>query len=190
MEFDLNDTRQAKSGEYPEFLAEAIKDFNRADYIVDGAPIERGDVDGVVRSIREFCTDADGNTDDRMFDIVGKLVYQRSNAMGRNRFSSGMDISENDKICLLKTAPVLGMPEVDYASTYSVDKTDTGNVLLQISCAGPTNIMNHPQGPHFLDEEQSRVKFNINVEINGQDYSARIMGMDYDFLLVPAHKAP
>ncbi len=190
MEFDLKDTRQAKSGEYPEFLAEAIKDFNRADYIVGGVTIERGDVDGVVRSIREFCTGADGNTDDRMLDIVGKLVYQRTNSMGRNRFASGMDISENDKICLLKTAPVLGMPEVRYSSTYTIDKTDTGNVLLRISSTGPTNIMNHPQGPLFLDEDQSSVAFNINVEIDAQDYSARVSGMDYEFRLVPAHKAP
>ena len=189
MEFDLKDTRKTKSKEYPEFHAEAIRDFNRADFIIGGSPVERGDTAGVVEGIRKFCTNADGNPDDRMIDIVGQMVYQRSNSMGFHRFSTGMNVNNADTATLVTTAPVVGMPVVNYTSVYTVAKNDNGNVWLQLSSAGPATHLNHPLGAHTLDEDKSRVAFNINVEIDAQDYSARVTGIDYEFLLVPAHEA-
>ena len=190
MEQDLDDKKKAKSEKYPEFHAEAIKDFNRADFTVDGKRIERGDVEEVVSNIRAFCTDADGNPDDRMLDIVGQMVYQRSNSMGYHRFSTGNSVNDADTVAMFTTAPLVGMPVVNYTSSYTVAKSDTGNVLLRLSSAGPATHLIHPLGPHFLDEDQSSVTFNINVEIDAQDYSARVSGMGYEFRLVPAHKAP
>ena len=110
--------------------------------------------------------------------------------MGYHRFSTGNSVNDADTVAMFTTAPLVGMPVVNYTSSYTVAKSDTGNVLLRLSSAGPATHLIHPLGPHFLDEDQSSVTFNINVEIDAQDYSARVSGMGYEFRLVPAHKAP
>ena len=183
---DLGDVRKAPSTEYPEFMDESIRDFGRANYVIGGTPIRYGDTAGVVEGIGNFCTDGDGNVDERMVDRVGKLVYQRSNAMAYNRFSSGMDVNDDDKLALLRTAPFAGVPSARFSSTYSVDRTDSGNVALRISSTGPANYLSHSEGLVALDENQSAVSFDIDVEVDGRDYSARVTDMRYEFRLVPA----
>ena len=179
----------SESKEHPGFPEEAITDFDRATYIIDDKTIERGDVDGVVGDIRNMCVDGRGNPDDRMLDIIGKLVYQRTVALGMNRFTSGMDTNENDTASLLKTAPFMGLPSAGFNTTYRVSKND-GGAVVHILCEGPANALNHPRGVQILDADRSQIAFDLTIEINARDYSAKLTGMNYEYRLVPDGKEP
>ena len=181
---------KSESTEYPGIIAEATRDFGRATYVFNGKPVEFGDTAGVVEGMRNFCIDADGNLDEKMFDIVGKLVYQRSNAMALNRFCSGMGVTEGDTVAMMKTAPFVGMPGVRASSTYKVSRGTDNNVLLQISSAGPATFLTHPQGTQFLDPEQSNLAFDITLRVDARDYSARVTDMTYEYRFVPTDEEP
>ena len=181
---------KSDSTEYPGVIAEATRDFGRATYVFNGNPVEFGDTAGVVESMRNFCTDADSNLDERMFDTVGKLVYQRSNAMALNRFSSGMGVTESDAVAMMKTAPFVGMPAVRASSSYEVSRGTDNNVLLKISSTGPASVLTHPEGTQFLDPAQSNLSFDITLEVDARDYSARVTDMNYEYRFVPTDQEP
>ena len=183
---DLQDARKEPSSEYPDFIDEAVRDFSRATFVIGRNTIDWRDVDGVVDGLRRFCTDDTGNLDGKMLDSVGKLIYQRSNAMAYNRFSSGMKFNENDTYAMVKSAPFVGIPSVVFSSTYAVDRTDDGHVSVRISSNGPASVLSHPEEQVVLDGAQSKVGFDIDIEIDGRDHSARVTGMGYEFRLVPA----
>ena len=178
-----------ESKEHPGFPEEAIRDVNRSTYIIDGKTIERNDVDGVVGDIRNMCVDEHGNSDDRMRDIIGKLVSRRTVALGENRFSSGTDANETDTTSLLKTAPFMGLPSVDYSTTYRISKND-GGVVVHIISESPADALNHPRGVQVLDADKSQVAFDMTIEVNAQDYSTKLTGMNYGYRFVPTGKQP
>ena len=80
------------SPDYPGISAEAVKDFNRADFVISGEKIPRGDVGQIVEGLRKFCINSHGNPDERMLDIVGQLVYQRTNNLAYGRFTFGGEL--------------------------------------------------------------------------------------------------
>ena len=179
-----------ESTEYPGVIGEAVRDFSRATYVFNGKPAEFGDTTGVVEGMRNFCTDADGNFDEKMFDIVGKLVYQRTNAMALNRFCTGMGVTGGDTAAMLKTAPFIGMPGVRASSTYQVSRGTANNVVLQISSAGPASTLTHSLGTQFLDPQQSNLAFDITLQVDAQDYTARVTDMNYEYRFVPTDEEP
>lgn len=177
----------SESKEHPGFPEEAIRDFDSATYIIDDKIIERDDVDGVVGDIRTLCVDESGNPDDKMLDVIGKLVYQRTVELGMNRFTSGINVNENDTASLLKTAPFVGLPSASLNTTYRVSKND-GGAVVHILCEGPANALHHPQGVQFLDANKSHLAFDMTIEINARDYSAKLTDMNYEYQFVPDSK--
>ena len=98
--------RLEPSDRYPDFPGEAVVDLDRADFVVGGRRLERGDADAIVESIRDFCVDGKGNRDDRLLNIVAQLVFQRSNSLAHRRFATGADLREADRESKLKSAPI------------------------------------------------------------------------------------
>ena len=176
---------KVKSKIYPEFPDEAVRDLNRADFVVGDKRIRRGDVPEVVESIRKFCVDDQGNPDETLRNIVAELVYQRSNSLVRNRFASGFDFNENDLASRMKTAPFIGQLDGNFQSTYSVSKSGTDSVLVHIRTEGTPDVLAHYKGNRRLDNGESRLEYDIAIEINARDYSAKVTGMNYDYRFVP-----
>ena len=180
---------QPDSPVYPGFPDEAIQDYNRARFVINGVEIRRGDVDGVVEGLRNFCTDRHGNPDERMLDIVGQLVYQRTNNLAYGRFTFGGKRGANDSVALLKTAPFIGNPTVSFGSSYDVSRDGNGNVSVRIRCEGPAKHLKieEPQTEfeQYLDPDRSNVQLDIALEVDAQDYSVKVTSMNYEYRLTP-----
>ena len=183
---DLSRENQRESTKYPGFLAEAVEDYSRANYSVGGASVERGNADAVVESIRDFCTDDENNLDPKLCNIVGQLVYQRSDSMALLRLAFGNGGS-GDTERLWKSAPFLGMAV--FASTgshYDISRNPQGNVVVHISASGSAKQLDYYRnGQQLLDPERSRIAFDVYVEVDPVSYSARVSDMTYDYHFVP-----
>ena len=183
---------QLDSPVYPGFPDEAIQDFNRAEFVIDGEEIKRGDVDGVVEGLKNFCTDRHGNLDEMMLDIVGQLVYQRTNNLAYGRFTFGGKRGVNDSVALLRTAPFIGNPTVSFASSYDVSRDGNGNISVRIRCEGPAKHLKieEPQAEfeQYLDPDRSNVQLDIALEVDAQDYSVKLTGMNYEYRLIPGEE--
>ena len=179
------------SEEFPGFIEEATKDLDRTSYAFNGKELYHQPKIWVYEAFKEFCVDREGKPDDRLFDILAQLSYQRSNMLGLGRFSTGMGIDDKDTAAMLKSAPLFGMPSVGFKSSYRMNRTADGNVSLTITSRGPSNVLAQgTKGSVAIEYRQSHVEFKINVEINAQDYTVRLTGMDYDYRLVPSNKDP
>ena len=191
MQEDLHREGQVESRRYPGFLAEAVEDFSRADFTVDGTSIERGNADAVVDGIRKFCTDDQNNTDGRLCNIVGQLVFQRSNSMALLRFAFGNG-TPGDTNTLVKAAPFLGMPAFGTSrSEYSISRNADGNVLVRIRTTGRAKHLNYHDGrQQFLDGDRSRISIEIEIEVDARNCSARVADMRYDYHFVPTDREP
>ena len=181
----------AMSEEYPGFREEAVRDLNRADYVVDGKRLERGDVAGIVESIRNFCVDRGGNRDETLLGVVAKLVYQESSSLGIRRFASGGNSDAADKMAKVQSAPIMGQIGGAFRSTYQVSRIDENTVRVGVRAAGPaTNVTrNGLFDSTMLDPDQSWLEYNVAVDVDARDYSARVIGLNYDFQVVPTGPA-
>ncbi len=195
------DENKDMSTEFPGYIEEAAKDLQRATFVFNGKALVNEPKIWIYEGFKEFCVDRQGNPDDRLFDVLTKLAYQRSNTLALRRFAAGApDIrdSETGKIepmdktdrgTILTTAPLVGIPSAKFKNSYNLSKTADGNVNLVITFKGPSNALNHgTRGALAIDYRQSHVEMNIHMEIDTQDYSVRLTGMDYDYRLVPSHK--
>ena len=191
LEEDLDRSR-IESPDFPGFPEEAIKDFNRAEFVINGRTIARGDVDGIVEGLRNICKDRDNNPDERMLEIVGQLVYQRTNHLAYGRFTFGGNFGGEDSVSMLKTAPFVGNPAVAFETTYDVSRDTDNNVLMRIRSAGPAGHLqfDDSQGQQYLDRDQSNLGFDVHLEIDARDYSVKVTSMNYEYRLVPTDKEP
>ena len=180
-----------ESKEYPGFLREAVVDFNRSNYIVDGMAVEYGDVGAVVRNIREFCNDGNGNPDRGLLNVVGQLVSQRANSMALLRFAGGHDES-TDRTKLLTTAPILGLPAFEgTGNTYEVGRKGDGDVVVHIRNAGQGQVLIFDgTEQQYLDADRSTIGLDIYVEIDAMSYLPRVTDMTYEYHFVPSDQEP
>ena len=191
------------SADYPGFVDQAIRDFNRANYSVDGTQIKRTDENGggrkaedirddVTAGVRSFCTDVKGELDGRMLDTVGRLINQRSFSPVMGCFSPGMDAGKS----LLRTAPFRGIPSGETSvqnsssSSYSLSRSDDGNVIAELGLRQKTKVLQHLDSLVFLDPDQSELQVNLKLEIDAGDYSVKVTDMNYRFHFVPAEASP
>ena len=184
---NLNQNKE-RSTRFPEYPGEAVRDLDRADFVVGDRKLERGDVDGIVEGIRKLCVDREGNRDERLLNIVAQLVYQRSNSLAQRRLATGADADEVDRDSKLKSAPFIGHPSADYASTYSVSRSGEDTVRVVVEQKGAPHALACPDedASRVLDRGESRFAFDVTMEIDTRDYSTTLAGMSYDFKLVPA----
>ena len=90
---------------------------------------------------------------------------------------------------MLRTAPFVGNPSVDINSTYNVSRDGNGNVSVRIRSEGPASHLQFDgtgtQNEQYLDRNRSNVEFDISLEVDAQEYSVKVTGMNYEYRLVP-----
>ena len=199
---DILEETKDMSKEFPGITGETAADLNRATFVFDGKTFNNQPKTEVYEAFREFCVDSNGKPDGRLLSLVSKLAYQRSNTLALLRFTSGgpdlidrqtneIRTNQTDRTSLLKTAPLVGMPSVQFKNSYIMNRAEDGKVVLNIRSGGPAYVMNHgTRGALGIDINRSHVDLNINLEIDTRDYSARLTGMDYDYRLVPTGRGP